>query len=221
LSSSITTRFSLSPLAAGPAERVETVRDGPKPAEPTDEAIMIGLLEGDGQAIGLLFRRYARLVRVVSLRILRDEAEADDLVQELFLFIHNQAAIYDGARSTVRSWIVQMTFRRAISRRRYLAARGHYKSTELEKYPGGLGSVSPPLYDASIEALFGKEGLKRVMNELTAEQRETLRLYFYEGYTLAEISKELRQSIGNVRHHYYRGLEKLRKQVPESKLPSR
>lgn len=207
----------------------EGIGASPNSAQPLaaqfDDASDEGLVErvclGEEWALTLLFRRYARLVRVVSLRILRDEAEADDLVQELFLFIHNQASVYDDAKSTVRSWIVQMTFRRAISRRRYLAARGHYKSTELEKCPGGLGAVSPPLYDASIEALFGKEGLKRVMNELSAEQRETLRLYFYEGYTLAEISKELGQSIGNVRHHYYRGLEKLRKQVPESKLPSR
>jgi RNA polymerase sigma-70 factor, ECF subfamily len=209
-------------VTAGTAERIEAVsQEGPEPAEPTDEVIMTGVLEGDGQGIGLLFRRYARLVRVVAMRILRDEAEADDLVQELFLFIHNQAAIYDGSKSTLRSWIVQMTFRRAISRRRYLAARGHYRSIELNNCVGRLGFLSPPLYDASIEALFGKEGLKRVMKELTTEQRETLRLYFYEGYTLAEISQEIGQSVGNVRHHYYRGLEKLRRQVPESKLPTR
>jgi RNA polymerase sigma-70 factor (ECF subfamily) len=46
-------------------------------------------------------------------------------------------------------------------------------------------------------------------------------LHFYEGYTLAEIGKKLGQSVGNVRHHYYRGLEKLRKQVRESKLQNR
>jgi RNA polymerase sigma-70 factor (ECF subfamily) len=73
-------------------------------------------------------------------------------------------------------------------------------------------------YDSSIEALLGRAGLKKVMEELTPEQHETLRLHFYEGYTLAEIGKKLGQSLGNVRHHYYRGLGKLRKQVRESKL---
>jgi RNA polymerase sigma-70 factor (ECF subfamily) len=84
-----------------------------------------------------------------------------------------------------------------------------------------MGSVVAPTYDSSIEALFGKEGLKKVMGELTAEQHETLRLHFYEGYTLAEIGEKLGQSPGNVRHHYYRGIEKLRKQVRESQLQNR
>jgi len=221
LSFSAAARLNSVPVALGADPEAAGCLPIPEGSEPTDEALIGRIGTGDEEATTVLFRRYARLVRVVSLRILRDEAEADDLVQELFLFIHNRAAIYDGSKSTVRSWVVQMTFRRAISRRRYLATRGHYKSTELENCLGGVGAVSPPLYDVSIEALFGKEGLKKVMKELTTEQRETLRLYFYEGYTLAEISKELRQSIGNVRHHYYRGLEKLRKQVPESKLPSR
>ena len=56
------------------------------------------------------------------------------------------------------------------------------------------------------------------MEELTADQHETLRLHFYEGYTLVEVAQKLGQSIGNVRHHYYRGLEKLRKQMRDSQL---
>jgi RNA polymerase sigma-70 factor (ECF subfamily) len=114
-----------------------------------------------------------------------------------------------------------MTYRRAISRWRYLSARGHYKNSELQCGAPYLASAGVAEYDSSIEALFGREGLKKVMEELTAEQREILRLHFYEGYTLTEIGQKLGQSLGNVRHHYYRGLGKLRKQVCESKLPNR
>jgi RNA polymerase sigma-70 factor (ECF subfamily) len=186
--------------------------------ELSDEALIARIRPGDEEATALLFRRYAQLVRVVSLRILHDEAEADDLVQDLFLFLHKNAAIYDNSKSTPRSWLVQMTYRKAISRRRYLAARGHYKNAELDCCVPGFAAAATPAYDSSIEALFGRERLKKVMGELTAEQHETLRLHFYEGYTLAEIGKKLGQSLGNVRHHYYRGLGKLRKQVRESKL---
>ena len=192
-----------------------------EPSLLSDEALLSLSATGDNNALSVLFRRYSHLVRVVSLRILRDEAEADDLVQDLFLFVHKNAAIYDSSKSTPRSWLVQMTYRRAISRRRYLTARGHYKNAELDCCVPGFPVAASPSYDSSIEALFGREGLKKVMGELTAEQHETLRLHFYEGYTLSEIGKKLGQSVGNVRHHYYRGLEKLRKQVPESKLPSR
>lgn len=206
------------PEAAGTKTQVcarSTVRPE---AEPNDEVLIGRIRPGDEEATTLLFRRYAQLVRVVSLRILHDEAEADDLVQDLFLFLHKNAAIYDNSKSTPRSWLVQMTYRKAISRRRYLAARGHYKNAELDRCVAGFTAAATPAYDSSIEALFGKEGLKKVMGELTAEQHETLRLHFYEGYTLAEISRKLGQSLGNVRHHYYRGLGKLRKQMHESKL---
>ena len=189
--------------------------------ELSDEALIARIRPGDQEATALLFRRYAQLVRGVSLRILRDEAEADDLVQDLFLFIHLEATVFDSSKSSGRSWIVQMTYRKAISRRRYLTARGHYKNSELDCCVPGFAGAATPAYDSSIEALFGREGLKKVMGELTTEQHETLRLHFYEGYTLTEIGKKLGQSMGNVRHHYYRGLEKLRKQVRESKLQNR
>ncbi len=191
------------------------------PAALSDEALLRLSATGDDDALSVLFRRYSWLVRGVSLRILRDEAEADDLVQDLFLFIHREATVFDSSKSSGRSWIVQMTYRKAISRRRYLTARGHYKNAELDCCVPGFAGAATPAYDSSIEALFGREGLKKVMGELTVEQHETLRLHFYEGYTLGEIGKKLGQSVGNVRHHYYRGLEKLRQQVRESKLQNR
>jgi RNA polymerase sigma-70 factor (ECF subfamily) len=67
--------------------------------------------------------------------------------------------------------------------------------------------------DYSAEAVLGRNGLEKVVNALSDDQRETLRLHFFEGYTLAEISQQLGQPLGNVRHHYYRALEKLRKQM--------
>jgi RNA polymerase sigma-70 factor (ECF subfamily) len=217
-----TTRFPVLPITRsrpsggeGASSAAEEFADAP------DEALLAFVQAGNREALGVLFRRFAWLVRSVSLRILRDEGESEDLVQELFLFIHREAAVYDSTKSSARSWIVQMTYRRAISRWRYLNARGHYRNAELDCCHSAMGSVVAPTYDSSIEALFGKEGLKKVMGELTAEQHETLRLHFYEGYTLAEIGEKLGQSPGNVRHHYYRGIEKLRKQVRESQLQNR
>ena len=195
--------------------------DSEESADIPDEALLAFVQTGNCDALTVLFRRYARLVRSLGVRILRDKAEAEDLVQELFLFIHRKAAVYDSSKSTARSWIVQMTYRRAISRWRYLNARGHYKNAAMDCCAPALTSATTAEYDSSLEALFGRERLKKVMEELTADQRETLRLHFYEGYTLTEIGQKLAQSVGNVRHHYYRGLEKLRKQVRESKLQKR
>ena len=63
--------------------------------EASDEKLLEQVRDGEREALALLFRRHARAVRNVAIRILRDEAEADDLVQEVFLFIFRKAALFD------------------------------------------------------------------------------------------------------------------------------
>jgi hypothetical protein len=71
--------------------------------ETTPDKDLIPLICGDNtEALTYVFRRYATLVRGVALRILRDEAEAEDLVQDLFLFIHRRAVVFDRSKSSAR-----------------------------------------------------------------------------------------------------------------------
>jgi RNA polymerase sigma-70 factor (ECF subfamily) len=181
----------------------------------SDETLLAHATEGDSEALAALFRRFARLVRVVSLRILRDETESEDLVQELFLFLHRRAAVYDRSKSSARSWIVQMTYHRAIDRRRYLEARNHYFHVEPDATRSEVARIGDSSFDRAVASALDSRRIEKALAELTADQRQTLRLYFYDGYTLQEIAERLRQSLGNVRHHYYRGLDALRKQVVE------
>ena len=76
-------------------------------------------------------------------------------------------------------------------------------------------------YDHSIEGLFGRNGWKRIVEDLTQDQRETFRLHFFEGYTFPEIAEKLGQSYANVRNHYYRGLERFRRHLAEDQLNRR
>ena len=70
----------------------------------------------------------------------------------------------------------------------------------------------------ALRGFLAENGWKKVWDSLTEWQRETLRLHFYEGCTFAEIAEKLGQSYVNIRHHYYRGLEKLRKHADENGL---
>jgi RNA polymerase sigma-70 factor (ECF subfamily) len=88
--------------------------------------------DGDKESLACLFHRYARLVRAVGYKILRDDSEADDLLQDVFLFIHQKSAVFDSSKSSARSWIVQMAYHRAIDRRRYLDSRHFYNQVDLE-----------------------------------------------------------------------------------------
>jgi RNA polymerase sigma-70 factor, ECF subfamily len=179
----------------------------------TDEFLLSRLLNGDLEALACLFRRYATLVHAIARRILRHPTEAEDLVQDLFLFIHWKCGIFDDSKSSARSWIVQMAYKRAIERRRYLTTRHFYTHSDVESDYCQVAGVSTTEDDYSAETVFGRNGLEKVLGSLSEDQRKTLCLYFFDGYSLAEISAKLAQPLGNVRHHYYRGLDKLRKQM--------
>jgi len=181
--------------------------------------LLASVLMGDQEALGFLFQRYARVVRNVANRILRDATEAEDLVQDLFLFIQRKCAIFDSSKSSARSWIIQMAYHRSIERRRYLTTRQFYARTEIEDNADQVVGTPTAESDYSAEAVFGRNGLTKVLKSLSEDQRETLRLHFFDGYTLAEISEKVGQPLGNVRHHYYRALDKLRKQMFGNNVP--
>jgi RNA polymerase sigma-70 factor, ECF subfamily len=182
----------------------------------SDEDLIAQICSDDREALGLLFRRYARLVWSVAERIVRDKAEAEDLVQDVFLLIQRKAQAFDRSRGTARSLIVHMTYQCAISRRRYLTAR-HAQAPKDEGNRANDVGHTPRFYDESFEAHFGRERLRKALEEMSPDQRETLRLYFFEGYTLPEIAAQMGQEEGNVRHHYYRGLDRLRRHMPQSR----
>jgi RNA polymerase sigma-70 factor (ECF subfamily) len=158
------------------------------------------------------------MVWSIAKRILRSEAEADDLVQDVFLLISRRAAVFDSSKGTARSLIALMTYQRAFTRRRYLNARHCPASLGAQERAAKAAAPALPLYDQSIEAHFGRERLRKALDEMSEDQRETLRLYFFEGYTLGEIAAHLGRSAGNVKHHLYRGLDRLRRNIPERRV---
>ena len=192
-------------------------------SEASDEQLLAQVRDGEKEALGHLFRRYARAVRNVAYRILRDEAEADDLVQEVFLFIFRKAALYDSARGKAVTWIIHVAYHRAFDRRRYLNTRHFYAGQELKDAGLRLADNREeiPFHEQSMEGILGKQLMARLNARLTLEQIETIQLYFFEGYALKEIAELTGRSLVNVRSHYYRGLERLRKYVLPRKLRSK
>jgi RNA polymerase sigma-70 factor, ECF subfamily len=169
------------------------------------EELLKAVGNGSKEALGILFRLHGRVVFNVAMRILRDESEADDLRQEAFLYIFERAKHYDSRKSTAVSWIVQITYHRAIDRRRYLSFRQHYKLEVLDEQ-----TVGPTVQEVLTHQLDGKVILDRLRGQLTSDQQQTLELHFFEGYSFREIAERTHQPVGNVRHHYYRALDRLR-----------
>ena len=186
----------------------------------SDEALLSLICKGQEEALSLLFRHYARIVRGVAYRVLRDASEADDLLQDIFLLIHRLCGTFDSSKGSARFWILQMTYRRAISRRRYLNSRHFYTRLDLEDVETELADprTSAAEIEELIDATRGNGSLQKVFEELSENQQHTLKLFFVEGYTFDEIAEKLGQSRGNIKNHYFRGLDRLRKHIFSGKL---
>ncbi|WP_260706570.1 RNA polymerase sigma factor [Edaphobacter flagellatus] len=186
----------------------------------SDETLLEQVATGDKDALSQLFRRHARVVRNVAWRILRHEAEADDLVQEVFMFLFRKAALFKATHGAARSWIVQVTYSRAFNRRAYLKTRHFYTSGDLEQVMLTVAQRQSESHfiEWSLEGVWGKETATRLRQLLSPSQLVTIELHFFEGYTLEEIADRRGQTLSNVRNHYYRGLEKLRKPAFAARL---
>jgi RNA polymerase sigma-70 factor (ECF subfamily) len=185
-------------------------------SEEADETLMVRICQGDQAALGCLFRRYARIVRGVAYKVLRDSSEADDLLQDIFLLIQRVCGKFDRSRGTVRLWILMMTHHRAIMRRRYLTSRHFYTYLDWENEGDRSAyalATSSRYVNALGEAVEKTDTLRSWFEELSENQRETLVLFFFEGYSFQEIAAKLGQTVGNARNHYYRGLERLRRKM--------
>jgi RNA polymerase sigma-70 factor, ECF subfamily len=223
VSSSATARFpslSLTPEAAVNAlPASEALKHE---VEFSDESLLAKVCSGDREALALLFRRYVHPVRNIGQRILRDKAEADDLVQEVFLYIHRKSTLFDGSKGSASSWIIQVAYTQALLRRRELKSHGLYLSGVADRPVECHQPCDKSAdYDHTVEGLFGRNGWKKIVEDLTEDQRQTFQLHFFEGYTFAEIAKKLGQSFSNVRNHHYRGLERLRKHLAKDELSGR
>lgn len=181
----------------------------------TDEALMTRVCAGDKEGLAELFHRYARVVRGVAYKVLRDSSEADDLLQDIFILIQGKCSMFDASRGSARFWILQMTYHRSIMRRRYLNSRHFYTRVDLEDL--GRETVAPGTnvsgFVDSGDGLLGRDCLQKCFGVLSENQRQTLLLFFVEGLTLGEIAIKLQQPRGRVKNHYFRGLDRLRRQI--------
>jgi RNA polymerase sigma-70 factor, ECF subfamily len=174
----------------------------------SDDRLLVQAGNGSKDALSILFQRHGRRVFIVSHRILKDEAESEDLVQEIFIQLFQKASQYDSGKGSAISWIIQMTYHRAFDRRKYLISRQHYKNVGLDE------ERSDDRRDqVSITKIAARTLLQRLRHELSIDQLRALELYLFEGYSFDEIADKTGHSIGNVRNHYYRGLKRLHSYV--------
>src|SRR5712671_4316712 len=173
-----------------------------------DEIVMAHLAAGHGDAITVLFDRYGRLVLRIGLKVLHDRGEAEDLTQEVFADLCQTAGRFDSAKGTTKMWITRGASRRALNRRRYLNLRNlNLAGTSIED--------ASEIYAEEHASMMSIPEARRLAAQMLAmtetAQRKVLELVFFEGLTMQEVAERTGDSLGSVRHRYYRGLEKMRR----------
>jgi RNA polymerase sigma-70 factor (ECF subfamily) len=176
----------------------------------TDRALVSRVVDRDAEALARLYDRHgARLLGLAS-RILGDAGEAEEVLQDVFLYVWRSASAFDGTRGTVLAWLLVATRSRAIDRVR--ARRPAFRAGQrpLEEAPDPPSSQNPEAESASREW----ESLCRAaIAELPPEQHHALELAYFEGLTHQEIAQRTQTPLGTVKTRVRLGLMKLRERV--------
>jgi RNA polymerase sigma-70 factor (ECF subfamily) len=178
-----------------------------------DREYLRRLASGDSHAAARLYERHARAIYSLVLRIVDDEADAEDVVQEVFAQAWRQAARYDEGRGAVAAWLLMMARTRAIDRLRARRARPEGQigvDAAQQDLPATTRDLASQLVDA--------EQARRVREALLALpllQRVAIELAYYDGLSQREIAERLEQPLGTVKTRIRLGLLKLRDALAE------
>jgi RNA polymerase sigma-70 factor, ECF subfamily len=172
-----------------------------------DHAALERMARGESEGLAELYDRHGRLVYSLALRVLRDQGDAEDVVQEVFSQAWRQASRYQASRGNVVAWLMNLARSRAIDRLRSRRSRP-------EPMADAAAVVEMPDLAQPVDeqlALSGQaEQIRAAVEELSLLQRVAIELAFYEGLTHAEIAERLELPLGTVKTRIRQGLLKLK-----------
>ena len=163
--------------------------------------------QGDVTAFAELYQRYKQAVYLLAYRVVRNQADADELLQESFIRAYRYFNRYD-AQYSFYTWIrtIVINLSRDWLRKRKTQQAG------LESYAAENPQRTPP---EKIDQIADRQLLNQAISELSSQQRVSFILFEVEGLTLAEISVQLHCSVGTVKTHLHRARNQLRSKLKD------
>ncbi len=171
-----------------------------------DRRLLERIARGDEGALRELYDLHAKAVYSLAVRILRNQSDAEDIVQEVFSQAWRQSARYDAARASVTGWLLMQTRSRAIDRLRARQARP--EGFEVDVALETADSAPGPEFEAVRAEQANR--VRLALDQLPFLQRTALELAYYEGMTQSEIAERLEQPLGTVKTRIRQGLLRLR-----------
>ncbi len=182
-------------------------RQGPEERR-VDEDLIRRVAAGEADALKSLYDRHERPVYSLVFRIVQDQGDAEDVVQEVFSQAWSQAGRHDASRGAVGAWLLTIARSRAIDRLRARRARPERTTADERE----LGALRDPLPSQDL-LLVSHEQAARVrtaLERLPLLQRIAIELAYYEGLSQSEIAERLEQPLGTVKTRMRLALLKLR-----------
>jgi RNA polymerase sigma-70 factor (ECF subfamily) len=176
-----------------------------------DQLLVDRIVQGDPDALRLLYERHASRAMAVALRVLRVRADAEEVLQESFLQIWRTARRYSPERASPERWVVMVVRARALDRLRASTTRARAHSAASHEAPGEAG---PP--SAGHEEGERARQVRDALSELPPEQRAALELAYYEGLSQSEISEQTGIPFGTVKTRMRLGMLKLASRLPDA-----
>jgi RNA polymerase sigma-70 factor, ECF subfamily len=180
-----------------------------EPGAPTDLELMAGIQGADPDALSHLYDRYNGIIKALILRIIHNDAEADDLLQEVFMEIWNQAKNFSAAKGKPLGWMVTLTRRRAIDALRKKQAYARAEEglrTQTEQQPDAwVRNVT----QEEIESGDTRSLMAKVIRSLPEAQQQVIELAFFQGMSQREIAANTNIPLGTVKTRLELGLKKI------------
>lgn len=154
-----------------------------------------------------LYDGYGKLMYSIIFRAVRDEATAEDLVQETFLRVWNRIHTFDEERGNLAGWLVTIARNRAFDYLRSLRARPSNVGANWEELERGGNFVSQ---ESDADRIVRGDAVARALESLTQDQRIVIELTHFEGLTQTEISERLQKPLGTVKGLVRSALKSLR-----------
>jgi RNA polymerase sigma-70 factor (ECF subfamily) len=177
-----------------------------------DEEVMLLVGEGNPRAFELLYDRHGGAAFSLAYRMVGNRVTAEDITQEGFLSIWRSRLRYDASRGSVRTWVLGIVHNRAIDTLR----RGAVHERRRETMEGVEERHEAP-ERTDIEAVRREEArsVRSALDALPADQRHTIELAYFGGFSHSQIAELLDEPIGTVKGRMRLGLDKLRRQLSE------
>jgi RNA polymerase sigma-70 factor (ECF subfamily) len=177
----------------------------------SDEALVALAARSEQSALAELYDRYGRPAYGLALRVLRDEALAEDAVQDAFLAVWHTAARFVPEKGKASTWILTLVHRRAVDVVRR-EQRRRADSLEQAPEPGACA------VDEEAWLRLQRERVQAALRRLPDQQREALELAYYGGFTQSELADRLGQPLGTIKSRMFNGLVRLRELLGDTDL---